>query len=342
MSKHVPVDGWFLPGKQVGLMVPTWLHGNAWPWIAGVAIAAISVLLGGCSALNGSGNTPMELPLLQRWQGDYPVAELGRLPENQRVTQAGYLGDPASFASVWQAFKADLPVPEVDFRRHLVIFSHNLHFYNRTFIAKVTLADGVAEVLAAETLSAIPIEDKVGMAMALVTRAGVQYLRSGEGRIPVVLGVPASAAGDPLNATYEIEHLDVRLVAGRAERPAAPGSATQVTTAVHGTPVYGDLDSDGDEDAAVLLVQAPGGTGAFYYIAVAVNDRGQYWGTNAVLLGDRVAPQSMDIRKGRLMANYSDRRPEDSMTTPPSVGRSLYLVLEGTRLTAFRGRSVVE
>jgi hypothetical protein len=58
----------------------------------------------------------------------------------------------------------------------------------------------------------------------------------------------------------------------------------------------------------------------------------KYQGTNAVLLGDRIAPQTIDIRNGVVIANYADRRSNESMTTPPSIGKSKYLAIKEGRL----------
>ena len=113
---------------------------------------------------------------------------------------------------------------------------------------------------------------------------------------------------------------------------AAPGSATRIRTWVFGEPVWGDLNGDGVEDAALLLVHAPGGSGTFYYVAVALNTNGAYRGTNGVLLGDRIAPQNVSIRNGVVVANYADRRFDESMAVRPSVGKSMYLAMKEGRL----------
>jgi len=71
-----------------------------------------------------------------------------------------------------------------------------------------------------------------------------------------------------------------------------------------------------------------------------------YLGTNAVLLGDRVAPQTIRIRNGVIVANYADRRAEESLATLPSVAKSMYLTVEGTTLAAMKplgeGEQVLE
>ena len=278
---------------------------------------------------------PKELPLLQNWRGDYPLSQLGRLPEGQRASPVGYLGDLVEFAEVWQAFKPGENVPEVDFSRHLAVFSRNVNFYNRTAILKVVLKDGVAEIMAMETRSALPLEDKVAMALAVIPRAGVKFIQAGDERLLVTASGYAAAA-DPLHAVYTIGTQEIRLQNGRSEVTAAPGSATKIRTFVFAKPVRGDLDGDGDEDAVLLLVHDPGGSGTFYYAAAALNLDGQYRGTNAVLLGDRIAPQDIAVRNGVVTANYANRRPEQPMSTTPSVGKSAYLILENGRLTALK------
>jgi len=139
----------------------------------------------GCIHAPVANTPPTELVISQSWSGDYPVAELKRLPEGQQQSGVGYLGSAAVFETVWTAFKPGEALPSVDFGKHVVVFHRNVAFYNRARIFKVTLRDGVAEVLAMETLSAIPITDKVAMAMAVIPRADVKFLRSGSASIPV-------------------------------------------------------------------------------------------------------------------------------------------------------------
>ncbi|HYR03352.1 MAG TPA: hypothetical protein VES58_08415, partial [Syntrophobacteria bacterium] len=162
------------------------------------------------------------------------MSQLDRLPEGQRRSRVGYLGDAARLADVWQAFKPGEKTPEVDFGKYLVLFSRNVDFYNRTSIFKVTLKDGVLEVMAMETLSAQPIEDKAAMALAVVPRVGARFIQTGTKRIPVPdeAGLERGAAADPLHASYMVEGQEVRLVAGRGEVQSAPGSATKIKTSV--------------------------------------------------------------------------------------------------------------
>lgn len=137
---------------------------------------------------------------------------------------------------------------------------------------------------------------------------------------------------DYKNTTYIIEGQSVTLTDGRAETTVAPGSASKTVTQYFGNEATGDLNNDGTPDVAFLLTQDAGGSGTFYYVVVALKTSDGYQGTNAILLGDRIAPQTTEIREGQLIVNYADRKPDEPMTAQPSVGVSKYLKVEGTIL----------
>jgi len=133
------------------------------------------------------------------------------------------------------------------------------------------------------------------------------------------------ASFDPLNATYSIEGQSVTFVNGASETPDA-------TTKIFGQPVLGNLDGDGKPDASVFIYQQSGGTGTFYYVAAAINVNGIAQGTNGIFLGDRIAPQNLEIKNGQIIANYADRAPGEPMAANPSVGVSRYFNYNGTTL----------
>jgi hypothetical protein len=128
---------------------------------------------------------PRELVIHQSWSGDYPVAELQRLPEGQQETAIGYLGNAQIFSTVWKVFLPEEEIPEIDFSKRMVVFVRNITYFNRTNIMTVKLAGGVVEVLAMETMSALPIEEKAAMAMAVIDRAGMRAIKAGETEIEV-------------------------------------------------------------------------------------------------------------------------------------------------------------
>jgi len=126
-----------------------------------------------------------ESTILQSWQGEYPVARLDLLPEEQRQQAVGFIGDAETFEAVWQAFRPGEDVPEIDFETALVVFARNTQFYNRISIGKVNVTNGVAEVLAMETMSAMPIEDELAMSLAVIERRGITAIQAGDQNVPV-------------------------------------------------------------------------------------------------------------------------------------------------------------
>lgn len=136
------------------------------------------------------------------------------------------------------------------------------------------------------------------------------------------------APKDAADATYLIDGEPVTLRAGVAETAAAPDSEAVIVTRLFGEPVRADLDADGDMDAAVMLERSGPGTGRFYYVAAALTETGYVQGTEAFLLGDRVAPQTLEFRGGLIIANYADRKPGEPMTAQPSMGASVYFRIE--------------
>ncbi len=136
---------------------------------------------------------------------------------------------------------------------------------------------------------------------------------------------------DPKDGRYIISGEFVQLVDGVSETAIAQGSASTMKTQYFGNEARGDLDGDGDEDVVFLITQEGGGSGTFFYLVGAIKEEKGYRGTNAVLIGDRIAPQTTEYRDlsgqvgGQIIVNYAERAPGEPMTVQPSMGKSLYL-----------------
>ena len=137
------------------------------------------------AALTAAPPRTAEATIVQSWHADYPVSQLGRLPVDQRDTAVGVIVTAADVSHFWPAFQPGKPIPAVDFNTHLLLFARNTQFYNRIRIGRVTVTGGVAEVLAMETMSALPIDDRVAMSVVLVPRAGIRAIRNGGGTRPI-------------------------------------------------------------------------------------------------------------------------------------------------------------
>ncbi|MES2216761.1 MAG: hypothetical protein V4481_05730, partial [Patescibacteria group bacterium] len=82
---------------------------------------------------------------------------------------------------------------------------------------------------------------------------------------------------------------------------------------------YGDLNNDGKEDTALILVQSGGGSGTFFNLAAYVSGPISYKGTNAVFIGDRVQIESIAIKGKRITLTYLDRKDNEPFAADPTV-----------------------
>lgn len=132
---------------------------------------------------------------------------------------------------------------------------------------------------------------------------------------------------DGKNSTFTIDGISTTLIHGISVASAAPGSASKITTRYFGNEATGDLNGDGLRDTAFLVTQDMGGSGLFYYVVVALQTASGYTTTNAFLVGDRIAPQSTEIHTDsqELYVNFAERKAGEPMSTPPSIGATLFL-----------------
>ncbi|MEI7480043.1 MAG: META domain-containing protein [bacterium] len=136
----------------------------------------------------------------------------------------------------------------------------------------------------------------------------------------------------PLSATYTIENQKYSLEGGQVEKQLAPGSASVDRVSIFGNPIYGDFNNDGVLDAAVILAQNMGGSGTFYFAALSINIEGFYKGTNAIFLGDRITPKKIEVRNGRAVYNFLDRKITDSFVSKPTINKSVIVNLDSTNM----------
>ncbi len=137
---------------------------------------------------------------------------------------------------------------------------------------------------------------------------------------------------DPMNASYDLDGKIVSFIDGHSEKEAVPGSAAKIETSIFGEPARGDLDADGDEDAALMIIENPGGTGTFFYVSVAINDSTGTIGIDSVFLGDRVIPQNISIINGEIVVNYTVREKGEPFSAEPTVDATTRIILVNGKL----------
>lgn len=147
---------------------------------------------------------------------------------------------------------------------------------------------------------------------------------------------------DHKNISYIIEGQSITLSNGFSETESAPGSATKTLTTYFGNEIKHDLNNDGREDVVFLLTQERGGSGKFFYVVAALNTPTGFIGSQAFLLGDRIAPQSTNIdegvtsqgttRQNVIVVNFATRKPGEPFTAIPTIGKSVWIKLDPTTM----------
>ncbi|MDE2994639.1 MAG: META domain-containing protein [Chloroflexota bacterium] len=132
------------------------------------------------------------------------------------------------------------------------------------------------------------------------------------------------------NAEYQSEFPTggkARLTDGTFFEPYEPGSASGVRLTLSEHVAFGDLNDDGDADAAVVLIADPGGSGTFRHVAAVINEGGEPRHVASAFLGDRVKVESLAIQDGEIVVQLIGHGPEDPLCCPTQqVRRAFQLV----------------
>ena len=136
---------------------------------------------------------------------------------------------------------------------------------------------------------------------------------------------------NPQNCTYSIDGKNVTLQDGYAEEE-IENSSSKIITQYFGNAVSSDFNGDGRIDTAFLITQNNGGSGTFFYLALALDNKNSCKGTNAIFIGDRISPQTTEVQDGKIIVNYADRRMDEPMVAFTSIGISRQFLVENDAL----------
>ncbi|MGW8223902.1 MAG: COG3650 family protein [Syntrophobacteria bacterium] len=108
----------------------------------------------------------------------------------------------------------------------------------------------------------------------------------------------------------------IKLSDGIYQEKIVPESATELVIKLSDKMAYGDLNGDGAEDAAVILISDPGGSGTFYDLAAVINSNGNPQHAASAFLGDRVKVEEVDISSGKIVVKMVIHKRNDPMCCP--------------------------
>jgi hypothetical protein len=108
----------------------------------------------------------------------------------------------------------------------------------------------------------------------------------------------------------------VKLVDGKFESTSGdePLSVSMLDQAA-----FGDLNSDGIQDAAILLVENYGGSGDFLTLVPVFNNGTALSPSSGYLLGDRVKVNAISIQDGQISMDMLVHAPNDGLCCPSQV-----------------------
>ncbi|MCB0016144.1 MAG: META domain-containing protein [Anaerolineales bacterium] len=115
--------------------------------------------------------------------------------------------------------------------------------------------------------------------------------------------------------------------------PFVEGGASKPTVTLFPMTALGDLNNNGVDDAAVLLVENSGGTGSFVYLAAVLNSEGTPENVSTLLLGDRVSPESVMIAHGEIVVEAETHAEDDPLCCPSLKTRTTYTLQNGALIT---------
>lgn len=135
----------------------------------------------------------------------------------------------------------------------------------------------------------------------------------------------------PQEASYQIEGNEMQFIEGKSELDV---EGIHVIAQILNEPVYGDVNSDGEDDAVFLLTYTKNDSSSSYYIALALRDAGGFLGLNAVPIHNQYVPKEISIRDEIIVVSYEVpvQNEKDAEDVPKYDTLYEYLTLTGVTL----------
>jgi hypothetical protein len=138
------------------------------------------------------------------------------------------------------------------------------------------------------------------------------------------------------NLAFSIDGRDVWLFEGRTQEKDDSGNVLW-QTGLTAHQAAGDLNGDGRDDAAAVIVRAGGARGSFYYLVAALAGRSSgdkppvARATNTYFLGPSIQVQQFEVASGKIHVYYLAYAPGDKTDSPPSLVEDVRFVVQGEK-----------
>lgn len=128
-----------------------------------------------------------------------------------------------------------------------------------------------------------------------------------------------------------LRNFTYRLEVTQSEVPLQEGvfSGGEIDSQLVEPVAFGDLNGDGQEDAAVILRANTGGSGTFYELVGLLNQSGTPVQAGSAFIGDRQGINSLLIENGRIALDYLTQGPGAPLCCPDQRRLRSYLLENG-------------
>ncbi len=152
-----------------------------------------------------------------------------------------------------------------------------------------------------------------------------------------------SATSSPAQASLSVEQIrnasfilidsdqvrqNVILQDGQFQNEVHPDQAGYINLTLMDKIAFGDLNGDGLEDAAVIMVENFGGSGQFASLATFLNQNGKPRLAARTMIDDRPIFQDIAIKDGAILLNVTVHGPNDPMCCPNQPTVRVYRLLD--------------
>lgn len=121
----------------------------------------------------------------------------------------------------------------------------------------------------------------------------------------------------------------VQLTNGNWDGPSDTGFSHPYVSMMPDFTVYGDIDGDGNNEAAVIVHESGGGSGVFRILGLFGRTDEEVRHLGSIALGDRTQVRSVQIQPGQLIAEYVRAAEGEPRCCPTEVARTHWSYSDG-------------